>query len=130
MQFSFALVGNSAGGASSTVTRSSVTSNNRTQSNRRISHQRHQPNQLQSATPLASFSGVIARNSDDLGTRSISSQDVCDNSNDSGLGFEERQQLLNKATVSSQSTLCSNLKLPPTKIIYGQKEFDFCFALC
>ena len=106
MQFFLLFVGSTTGGVSSTatgtITRSSVTSNNRTHSNRRISHQRHQPNQSQQSTsPFSSFNGVIARNSDELGTRSNSTQDVCDNSNDSGLGFEERQQLLNKATVSS-----------------------------
>ncbi|XP_015118653.1 nuclear factor of activated T-cells 5 isoform X2 [Diachasma alloeum] len=40
--------------------------------------------------PLASIAGVTVRNSDDHGPNST--QEVCDNSNDSGLGFEDRQQ--------------------------------------
>lgn len=82
-----------------------MTSNNRTHSSRRTSHQRHQhtqqQQQQQSSVPLTSFNGLITRNSDDLAIRTNSTQDICDNSNDSGLGFEERQQLLNKVSVSS-----------------------------
>ncbi|XP_014219920.1 nuclear factor of activated T-cells 5-like isoform X3 [Copidosoma floridanum] len=50
--------------------------------------------------------GESLRRSDDLaGQRSASgsAQDLCDNSNDSGLGFEERQQQLSKATAWSGS---------------------------
>ncbi|XP_076634525.1 nuclear factor of activated T cells 3 isoform X2 [Colletes latitarsis] len=87
--------GNNAGGRSSAVTglvqRSTVSSSNRAHSaTRRISHQqRQQQQQQQPRIPLGPL-----RNSDDHVSRANSAQDVCDNSNDSGLGFEERQQHL------------------------------------
>ncbi|XP_076670317.1 nuclear factor of activated T cells 3 isoform X3 [Andrena cerasifolii] len=96
--------GNNAGGRSSAVTgsvqRSTVTPSNRAHSaSRRISHQQRQqqqqqqkPQQQQPRIPLGSL-----RTPDDHGPRASSAQDVCDNSNDSGLGFEERQQHLTSA---------------------------------
>lgn len=70
----------------------------------RSSQQQQQLQQQQTRHPT-SLSAAVAtlRASDEqLGTRS-STQDLCDNSNDSGLGFEERQQQhLNKAAVSMQ----------------------------
>ncbi|XP_076242579.1 nuclear factor of activated T cells 3 isoform X2 [Calliopsis andreniformis] len=100
-----ATAGSNAGGRSSAVTgsvqRSTVTSSNRAHSaSRRISHQQQQQQpqqkpqqQQQSRIPLV---GSL-RGSDDHGSRASSAQDACDNSNDSGLGFEERQQHLTNA---------------------------------
>lgn len=48
--------------------------------------------------------------------RASSAQDVCDNSNDSGLGFEERQQHLTTANVRTQIPfdLIAEQNLPPS----------------
>lgn len=84
------------------VQRSTVTSSNRAHSaSRRISHQQRQQQQQQPQLqqqpriPLGSL-----RNSDEHGARANSAQDSCDNSNDSGLGFEDRHQHLANANVS------------------------------
>lgn len=83
------------------VQRSTVTSSNRAHSaSRRISHQQRQQQQQpqlqqQPRIPLGSL-----RNSDEHGARANSAQDSCDNSNDSGLGFEDRHQHLTNANVS------------------------------
>lgn len=83
------------------VQRSTVTSSNRAHSaSRRISHQQRQQQQQpqlqqQPRIPLGSL-----RNSDEHGARANSAQDSCDNSNDSGLGFEDRHQHLANANVS------------------------------
>ncbi|KAG7207554.1 hypothetical protein KM043_009181 [Ampulex compressa] len=95
-----ATAGSNAGGSSSTVTASlprnpANTSNRAHSATRRINHQ--QQLQQQSRIPLASLGGVAIRNLDEHGPRANSAQDVCDNSNDSGLGFEERQQHLSNA---------------------------------
>lgn len=107
--------GSNAGGISSTVTASSIlrsitTTNNRAHSTTRraVSHQqrqqqqqqqRQQQQQKQSRVPLSSFAGVTVRSSDDHGPRTGTTQD--ENSNDSGLGSEERQQHFNNVNVST-----------------------------
>ncbi|XP_057328158.1 nuclear factor of activated T-cells 5-like isoform X2 [Microplitis mediator] len=66
------------------------------------SQQQQQQQQSQSRSParipLASLSSVTVRNSDELVATNLTTQEVCDSSNDSGLGFEERQQHLGKAS--------------------------------
>ena len=103
--------GSNAGGRSSAVTgsvqRSTVTSSNRAHSaTRRINRQQQQEQQQpqlqqQPRIPLGSL-----RSSDEHGSRASSAQDSCDNSNDSGLGFEDRQLHLTNANVS-YSYICT-----------------------
>ncbi|XP_074095320.1 nuclear factor of activated T cells 3 isoform X2 [Cotesia typhae] len=56
--------------------------------------QRRSPSRI----PLASLSSVTVRNSDELVAANLTTQEVCDSSNDSGLGFEERQQHLGNSS--------------------------------
>ncbi|KAK0159408.1 hypothetical protein PV328_010287 [Microctonus aethiopoides] len=104
--------GHTGGGTTSTATSSSTRSsltgnNNRHQTSRRFSQQHRQLRQQNSSQsqqqvqqrspariPLSSLgaSTVTVRKSDELGANTT--QEACDNSNDSGLGFEERQQHL------------------------------------
>lgn len=100
------------------VQRSTVTSSNRAHSaSRRISHQQRQQQQQpqlqqQPRIPLGSL-----RNSDEHGARANSAQDSCDNSNDSGLGFEDRHQHLANANVSEVWWLDSNRSKDRLEII-------------
>lgn len=103
--------GSNASGTSSTVTASSIlrsttTTNNRAHSTTRRAvshhHQQQQRQQQQKQSRVPTLSGVIAlpiRSLDDHGSRTGTTQD--DNSNDSGLGSEERQQHLNNVNVST-----------------------------
>lgn len=110
------ITGNTTGeSGNSVVTSSSARSltNTLRQSSRRFnqqspaqqsqSQQQQQQQQPQSRSParipLASLSSVTVRNSDELVATNLTTQEVCDSSNDSGLGFEERQQHLGKASV-------------------------------
>ncbi|XP_011299128.1 nuclear factor of activated T-cells 5 isoform X2 [Fopius arisanus] len=52
--------------------------------------------------PLASIAGVTVRNTDEHGPNST--QEVCDNSNDSGLGFEDRQQHITNPSAWNNGT--------------------------
>ncbi|XP_044597628.1 nuclear factor of activated T-cells 5-like isoform X1 [Cotesia glomerata] len=61
--------------------------------------QQQQPQRRSPARiPLASLSSVTVRNSDELVAANLTTQEVCDSSNDSGLGFEERQQHLGNSS--------------------------------
>lgn len=119
--------GNNAAGRSSAVTgsvhRSTVTSSSRAHSaSRRISHQQRQQQQSQSQQqqqPKISLGSL--RNSDEHGSRGGSAQDSCDSSNDSGLGFEDRQQHLTNANVSQLHYRSINLR--PTTSLYSKLSF-------
>uniref|UniRef100_A0A0C9PQH6 Uncharacterized protein n=1 Tax=Fopius arisanus TaxID=64838 RepID=A0A0C9PQH6_9HYME len=114
-----ATAGNTGGGsAANSAQRASLAANTRQTTPRRFTQARSSQQSQQSVIqqqssisqtsqrqhtspariPLASIAGVTVRNTDEHGPNST--QEVCDNSNDSGLGFEDRQQHITNPSVN------------------------------